>query len=53
MSVAMWYAVNLKLLQQWVEVATIIISVLEVFDIRCVDKILAFRIIFKPSFVER
>ncbi len=42
MSAAMWCAVNLKLLHQWMEVAVIIISVLEVFAIRCMDKILAF-----------
>ena len=49
----MWCAVNLKLLHQWMEVAVIIISVLEVFAIRCMDKIIAFRIIFKPSLIER
>lgn len=43
MPTTMWCAVNLKLLHQWMEVAVIIISVLEVFAIRCMDKILAFR----------
>lgn len=49
MSAAMWCAIDLKLLHQWMEVAVIIITILEVFAIRCVDKISAFRIIFKPS----
>lgn len=44
---------TVKLFHQWMEVAVIIISVLKVFAIRCMDKILAFRIIFKPSLVER
>lgn len=34
----MWCSVNLKLLHQWMEVTVIIISVLEVFAIRCMDK---------------
>lgn len=52
MSAAVWCTINIKLFHKWMGVSVIIIPVLEVFAIRCMDKVLAFRIIFKPILVE-